>query len=128
MTVSYTHLDVYKRQTLYSVTVKNCFGYGLVVNGATATATRLTTDGNGWGGVNVTKGNSITSEPSFTLKSGTLNEAVPVPVSYTHLTLPLRLNLFFIEFSNCKKECLNIKKNKLSRAKFYIKKSNMVHI
>lgn len=66
------------KATLYSVTVKNCFGYGLVVNGATATATRLTTDGNGWGGVNVTKGNSITSEPSFTLKSGTLNEAVPV--------------------------------------------------
>ncbi|WP_415931678.1 Ig-like domain-containing protein [Zhenpiania hominis] len=66
------------KATLYSVTVKDCFGYGLVVNGATATATRLTTDGNGWGGVNVTKGNSITSEPSFTLKSGTLNEAVPV--------------------------------------------------
>lgn len=40
------------KATLYSVTVKNCFGYGLVVNGATATATRLTTDGNGWGGVN----------------------------------------------------------------------------
>ena len=66
------------KATLYSVTVKNCFVYGVVVNGATATATRLTTDGNGWGGVNVTKGNSITSEPSFTLKSGTLNEAVPV--------------------------------------------------
>lgn len=68
------------KATLYSVTVKNCFGYGLVVNGATATATRLTTDGNGWGGVNVTKGNSITSEPSFTLKSGTLNDENPIQI------------------------------------------------
>lgn len=66
--------------TLYSVTVKNCFGYGLVVNGATATATRLTTDGNGWGGVNVTKGVNITDNPSFTLNSGTLTDENPIQI------------------------------------------------
>ena len=68
------------KATLYSVTVKNCFGYGLVVNGATATATRLTTDGNGWGGVNVTKGVNITDNPSFTLNSGTLTDENPIQI------------------------------------------------
>lgn len=74
--------------TLYSVTVKNCFGYGLVVNGATATATRLTTDGNGWGGVNVTKGANIDKAPSFTLNSGTLSEENPIQADNVNKSAP----------------------------------------
>lgn len=70
----YGNESIDSKVTLTSVTAKDCYGYGLVVNGATATATRLTTDGNGWGGVNVSKGANVTKDPSFTLQSGTLNE------------------------------------------------------
>lgn len=74
--------------TLTSVTVKDCYGYGLVVNGATATATRLTTDGNGWGGVNVTKGANIDKAPSFTLNSGTLSEENPIQADNVNKSAP----------------------------------------
>ena len=74
--------------TLISVTVKDCYGYGLVVNGATATATRLTTDGNGWGGVNVTKGANIDKAPSFTLNSGTLSEENPIQADNVNKSAP----------------------------------------
>ncbi|MCQ4635333.1 Ig-like domain-containing protein [Anaerovorax odorimutans] len=63
---------------LTSITVKNCFGYGVVANGSSITATRLTTNDNGWGGVNVTKGANVTTEPRFEFNSGNLNEANPI--------------------------------------------------
>ncbi|WP_143786121.1 S-layer homology domain-containing protein [Olsenella sp. An293] len=49
-------LNVYgegTKVTVENVTCKNGNGYGVVINGAEATISGLTTSGNGWGGVNV---------------------------------------------------------------------------
>ena len=50
--------------TLNNVTLENATKAGMVVNNSTVTATKLTTSGNAWGGVNVDKGN-----PEFTFDS-----------------------------------------------------------
>ena len=54
--------------TLENVTLKNANAAGMVVNAATVTATGLTTEGNGWGAVNVDK------KGTFTMTSGALAE------------------------------------------------------
>ncbi len=64
--------------TLSMVTVINCYGYGVIANGAKVAATRLTTEGNGWGGINVGKGVSVLGEPLLTFNSGTLKELNPI--------------------------------------------------
>ncbi len=65
---------------LYNVTAKNCLGYGVMVNGALLEAAKLTTQGNGWGGVNVSQGNKVTVIPKFTLYSGILKEDVKIKI------------------------------------------------
>ena len=61
-----------------SVAVKNCTGYGFMVNGGKMTATRITADANGWGGVNIGQGQDVTLEPSFIFNSGTLQDQNPI--------------------------------------------------
>lgn len=61
-----------------SVTVKNCTGYGFMINGGKMIATRITAEANGWGGVNIGQGTDVTAEPSFTFNSGTLQEHNPI--------------------------------------------------
>ena len=46
--------------TLENVEIKNGTGYGIVANNTVVNATKLTTSGNGWGGVNVDKGAQVT--------------------------------------------------------------------
>lgn len=61
-----------------SVAVKNCTGYGFMVNGGKMTATRITAEANGWGGVNIGQGQDVTLEPSFIFNSGTLQDQNPI--------------------------------------------------
>ena len=42
------------------------------------TATRITADANGWGGVNIGQGQDVTLEPSFIFNSGTLQDQNPI--------------------------------------------------
>ena len=61
--------------TLNNVTSNENTGYGVLANGgAKVSATKLYTDDNGWGGVNVDKG------AKFTMNSGTLGEEFSVVV------------------------------------------------
>lgn len=65
--------------TLQNVTLTNSVGAGLTVNGATVTATGLTTSGNAWGGVNVDQGTGVTDTTSFTFDAtSTFAENTPV--------------------------------------------------
>ena len=67
--------------TIENVTLKNFTGYGMVVQG-TATASALTTENNGWGGVNVDV-NSANNSANFTLESGNLNDTNSIIVEHT---------------------------------------------
>lgn len=63
---------------LKDVTLQNSNAAGMVImNGANVTATNLTTSDNAWGAVNVDN-NDYTGETTFTLESGTLNEAAQI--------------------------------------------------
>ncbi len=56
--------------TLDNVISRNNKAAGLIVNGSKVTATNFRTSGNAWYGVNVDKGQDVTSEPVFTIGSG----------------------------------------------------------
>ncbi len=62
---------------LDNVTINSTQKAGMVISASTVTATKLTTNGNTWGGVNVSSGvfPSGGGIPEFTLVSGNLNEA-----------------------------------------------------
>ena len=47
---------------LNNVTVKDCPGAGINVNGSTLTGDKITTSGNGWGGINVDPGEGVNGE------------------------------------------------------------------
>lgn len=65
--------------TLQNVTLTNSVSAGLTVNGATVTATGLSTSGNAWGGVNVDQGTGVTDTTSFTFDTtSTFAENTPV--------------------------------------------------
>ena len=75
---------------LENIISRNNASVGLTVNGSIVTATNLTTSGNGWkAGVNVDKGQNVTSEPIFTFSNSSFGEAVAIysdladaPLSY----------------------------------------------
>lgn len=71
---AYSKTDTQSEATVEKVTVKDCTGYGFIANGSKMTATDITTTGNGWGGVNVSKGSGVELKPLFVFNSGTLNE------------------------------------------------------
>ena len=56
--------------TLDNVISRNNKAAGLIVNGSTVTATNFRTSGNGWYGVNVDKGATVTIDPAFTIGRG----------------------------------------------------------
>lgn len=47
---------------------------GLLVNGSTVTADKLTTEGNAWGGIEVAKGVGVTTDPKLTISNSTIKE------------------------------------------------------
>lgn len=57
---------------LNNVSIKNSAGAAVIVNASSVTATKLTTTGSEWGGVNVDNGDGTTTSASFTLMSGTV--------------------------------------------------------
>ena len=57
---------------LNNVSIKNSAGAAVIVNASSVTATKLTTTGSEWGGVNVDNGPGTTGNASFTLVSGTV--------------------------------------------------------
>lgn len=57
---------------LNNVSVKNSAGAAVIVNASSVTATKLTTTGSEWGGVNVDNGTDTNGNASFTLVSGTV--------------------------------------------------------
>ena len=57
---------------LNNVSIKNSAGAAVIVNASSVTATKLTTTGSEWGGVNVDNGTGTTGNASFTLVSGTV--------------------------------------------------------
>lgn len=57
---------------LNNVSIKNSAGAAVIVNASSVTATKLTTTGSEWGGVNVDNGTGTTTSASFTLMSGTV--------------------------------------------------------
>ena len=63
---------------LQNVTIQNCGNAAVQVNGSRVTAEALNTSGNKWGAVNVDKGFGVTSDTSFTLTSGDLQERVKI--------------------------------------------------
>ena len=69
--------------TLTDVDVQNCTTYGVTNGSAKVTASDLTTDDNGWGGVNV---DSKNADATFKMTSGTLadNYSVVVGESASH--------------------------------------------
>lgn len=75
---------------LENIVSRNNASVGLTVNGSKVTATNLTTSGNGWkAGVNVDKGQNVTSEPIFTFSNSSFGEDVAIysdladaPLSY----------------------------------------------
>ena len=70
---------------LESVTIKNCGNAAVQVNGATVTATNLTTEDNVWGAVNVDQGENVTTTASFTLTGDNNSLGEPVKI-WTELT------------------------------------------
>lgn len=79
-------LSIYRSKNvmLQNVTIRNCGKAGLCVNAATATATALTTSGNVWGGIDITKGGAPSGgeKPVFTFDDTcTLNEPIQLYVS-----------------------------------------------
>lgn len=67
-------IQVYGAQavTLSNVSIKDSAGAAVIVNASSVTATKLTTIGSEWGGVNVDNGDGTTTSASFTLMSGTV--------------------------------------------------------
>lgn len=61
-----------KNVALNSVTIKDSAGAAVIVNASSVTATKLTTTGSVWGGVNVDNGSGTNGNASFTLVSGTV--------------------------------------------------------
>lgn len=57
---------------LNNVSIKNSAGAAVIVNASSVTATKLTTTGSEWGGVNVDNGTDTNGNASFTLVSGTV--------------------------------------------------------
>lgn len=74
--------------TVENVTVQNFYGAGMVVNGASVTATNFHTAGNGWGGVNVGKGSGVSTDPAFVLVSGSMAEATQIWADNVDTSLP----------------------------------------
>nr|WP_249436048.1 S-layer homology domain-containing protein [Paenibacillus sp. Marseille-Q4541] len=64
------NLHVYKAEgvVLTDVSFKNSKKGGLLVNGAEVTVENVTTEGNEWGGIEVSKGVEVTSNPVLTIK------------------------------------------------------------
>ena len=62
-------IHVYKAKSvvLDNVIARNAIAAGLIVNGSTVTATNFHTEGNGWYGVNVDKGDGVEGTPVFTI-------------------------------------------------------------
>lgn len=60
-------INVYKATgvVLDNVIARNTIAAGLIVNGSTVTATNFHTEGNGWYGVNVDKGDGVEGTPVF---------------------------------------------------------------
>lgn len=82
---------IYARENvkLVNLTIKDCGKYGLLINGATATVTNITTSGNSWGGINVDKGLNVTTKPGLNLVSANISESNPVYVeSEADITVP----------------------------------------
>ncbi|KGP74699.1 hypothetical protein [Pontibacillus yanchengensis] len=71
---TYNQADV----TLENVQIDNGQGAALTVNGSSVQATELATSGNAWGAVNVDPGSGVETASTFTMNSGSLNEAVQV--------------------------------------------------
>lgn len=67
-------IQVYEAQavTLSNVSIKDSAGAAVIVNASSVIATKLTTTGSEWGGVNVDNGDGTTTSASFTLMSGTV--------------------------------------------------------
>ena len=59
---------------LTNVTLSGNKAGGLLVNGSTVTADKLTTSDNAWGGIEVGKGSGVTAEPKLTISNSTLKE------------------------------------------------------
>ncbi|WP_456088068.1 Ig-like domain-containing protein [Parabacteroides sp.] len=59
---------------LTNVTLSDNKAGGLLVNGSTVTADKLTTENNAWGGIEVGKGEGVTKEPKLTISNSTLKE------------------------------------------------------
>lgn len=57
---------------LNNVSIKNSAGAAVIVNASSVTATKLTTTGSKWGGVNVDNGPGTTGNAIFSLVSGTV--------------------------------------------------------
>lgn len=65
---------------LINVCLKDNTAGGLVVNGSSVTADKLTTSGNGWYGVNVGMGSGVTEKPVFKLLDGQISDAIQIRV------------------------------------------------
>ena len=63
--------------TVENVTIKNGNGYAIVANGSTATINGLTTENNGWGGINV---DSKSAAAALTINDATINEENSVKI------------------------------------------------
>ena len=63
--------------TVENVTIKNGNGYGVVINGAEATINGLTTENNGWGGINV---DSKSGAVKLTIKNAAIGEENSVKI------------------------------------------------
>lgn len=59
---------------LTNVTLSGNKAGGLLVNGSTVTADKLTTKDNAWGGIEVGKGKDVTTDPKLIISNSTLNE------------------------------------------------------
>ena len=71
-------LNVYQSTvTVENVTIKNGNGYAIVANGSKATINGLTTENNGWGGINV---DSKSGEASLTINNANISEGNSVKI------------------------------------------------
>lgn len=69
-------LHVYQAENirLENVALKDNLAGGMFVNGSTVTATGIQTSGNAWGGIEVGKGEGVTTDPKLTIRNSTLSE------------------------------------------------------
>tara|TARA_B100002051_G_scaffold276808_1_gene328698 strand:+ start:3236 stop:7891 length:4656 start_codon:yes stop_codon:yes gene_type:complete len=76
----YESIDI----TLENVTVKDFEGSGIVVNGSTVDASDITTENNGWHGINVAPGFEVTSPSVLNIaNTSTHNEGADIPHIFT---------------------------------------------